>query len=296
MNRIADGDTSDTYIGKLLSSEWGSRYAGRIWTDKSVFAFGDNINLDMDTDGYVGSVKINSDFGTVFSALSSSQVVNEYPPSPIDLVIVFDMSASMGQDTRYGLDGGTNDFTTHSANSDSQEWPAEGVLMSDRIEHSRIQLTLNAINNTIDKLMQQNPENRVAVCCYGANAVVLLPLAHYTRQTGTTGEKLPYLKVGGMETLYHPGDLVWRGKGDSVGSATVAENGWYWINNRDTAYTVEAHAMKNDNVSPNSMRELSDPTKYERYNKIISNNVKTPASRRSRAWQTRRRSTMLPIL
>lgn len=148
--------------------------------------------------------------------------------------------------------------------------------MSDRIEHSRIQLTLNAINNTIDKLMQQNPENRVAVCCYGANAVVLLPLAHYTRQTGTTGEKLPYLKVGGMETLYHPGDLVWRGKGDSVGSATVAENGWYWINNRDTAYTVEAHAMKNDNVSPNSMRELSDPTKYERYNKIISNNVKNP--------------------
>lgn len=79
-----------------------------------------------------------------------------------------------------------------------------------------------------------------------------------------------------METLYHPGDLVWRGKGDSVGSATVAENGWYWINNRDTAYTVEAHAMKNDNVSPNSMRELSDPTKYERYNKIISNNVKNP--------------------
>lgn len=82
MNRIADGDTSDTYIGKLLSSEWGSRYAGRIWTDKSVFAFGDNINLDMDTDGYVGSVKINSDFGTVFSALSSSQVVNEYPAEP----------------------------------------------------------------------------------------------------------------------------------------------------------------------------------------------------------------------
>ena len=73
MNLIADGDTSDTYIGKLLSSEWGSRYAGRIWTDKSVFSFGDDINLNMLTDGYDGNVGFNADFAHIFSALASSQ-------------------------------------------------------------------------------------------------------------------------------------------------------------------------------------------------------------------------------
>ena len=67
INRIADGDTTDTYIGKLLSNEWGSRYAGRVWTDKSVFANGTPINLDMKTDGYDGSVNLNSDFGIAFS-------------------------------------------------------------------------------------------------------------------------------------------------------------------------------------------------------------------------------------
>lgn len=59
MNRIADSNTMDDYLKQLLSSEWGSRYAGRIWTDKSVFAFDpalgtdwNKIALDMATDGY----------------------------------------------------------------------------------------------------------------------------------------------------------------------------------------------------------------------------------------------------
>ena len=72
LSRIVDSDTMDSYIGKLLSSEWGSRYAGRVWTDKSVFAFdpdGDNsILLDMATDGYEGNVGFDADFAHVFKA------------------------------------------------------------------------------------------------------------------------------------------------------------------------------------------------------------------------------------
>ncbi len=101
MNRIADKNTMDDYLNQLLSKEWGSRYAGRIWTDKSVFAYADGknvINLDMETDGYNGMVKFNADFAHVFSALASSQVVNEYPPSPIDMVLVLDISSSMSDD------------------------------------------------------------------------------------------------------------------------------------------------------------------------------------------------------
>ncbi len=280
-SRVADPDTMDDYVNQLLNMANGSRYAGRVWTDKSVFAYGNDdeqdwignaLSLHMETDGYDGSVDFDADFGHVFSALASSQVVNEFPPSPIDLVIVFDMSASMGQDTRFGIDGGSNAFQKHSGDG----WPAEGVLMADRIENSRIQQTLDAINKTIDKLMEQNPENRVAVCCYGANATVILPLAHYMHAKGADGtpdKEIPFLKVGGMETLYYPGDLVWRDTGDSVNGKTIENEGWYWVNNRDTCYTVEANALMNENVDDCSMKELSNVDDYEPYTTVISNNV-----------------------
>ncbi len=110
-SRVADPDTMDDYLNRLLTEANGSRYAGRVWTDKTVFAYGYNngendhfdgtnkITLEMDTDGYTGSVNFNADFAHVFSALASSQVVNEYPPSPIDMVLVLDVSSSMGDDT-----------------------------------------------------------------------------------------------------------------------------------------------------------------------------------------------------
>ena len=106
IDRKADNQTMDDYIMQLLSQQWGSRYAGRIWTDKSVFAYdgaksaADNkIVLDMATDGYTGEVKFSADFAHVFSALASSQVVHEWPPSPIDMVLVLDISSSMGNAT-----------------------------------------------------------------------------------------------------------------------------------------------------------------------------------------------------
>lgn len=247
-SRVSDPDTTDTYIGKLLNSENGSRYAGRVWTDKSVFAYGyDNgtendsfdgnhtLTLNMETDGYDGEVDFNADFSHVFSALTSSQRINEYPPTPIDLVIVFDMSGSMGQDTRYSIDNGLNAYVAHVPGQNDPTWPQDGVPMADRIKNSRIQKTLDAINQTIDRLMAQNPQNRVAVCGYGANATVLMPLGHYRRNGGAE-----YLSVGGMETLYHPSDLVYKDslRGDKP-------EGWYWQNNRDTCYTVVVNAQYN---------------------------------------------------
>ncbi len=155
MSRVADGDTSDTYIGKLLSDDWGSRYAGRVWTDKSVFAFGNNIGLDMDTDGYDGTVKFNSDFGTIFSALSSSQVVKENPPQPLDVMFVLDVSGSMGKN---------------------------GSVLVDKANFtdSAISKTVVAVNNAISLLLKNNPNSRFGIVVYGSTAAVLVPLAHYT--------------------------------------------------------------------------------------------------------------------
>ncbi len=254
--RVADPNTMDDYQNKLLTMENGSRYAGRVWTDKSVFAYDKNgenkITLDMATDGYNGSVGYNADFAHTFSALASSQVVNEYPPSPIDLVIVFDMSGSMGQDTRYDIDSGVNSYVK----ANDSDFPQDGVPMDERIKNSRIQKTLDAINETIDGLMAQNPQNRVAVCGYGANAVVIMPLAHYKKV-----DDKPYLSVGGMETLYYPGDL----KLDNDGV-------WKWQNNRDTCYTVVANAEMNTYTGP-----LDDNTskakEWTEHDFTVSNNI-----------------------
>ena len=92
-SRAADPNTMDTYLDRLLTLESGSRYAGRVWSDKTVFAYDDTdrkddafdgvqtLHLDMATDGYNGDVIFDADFLHVFSTLASSQVVAEYPPS-----------------------------------------------------------------------------------------------------------------------------------------------------------------------------------------------------------------------
>ncbi len=241
--RIADGDTSDKY--KLLSDEYGSRYAGRVWTDKSVIAHDttdqfQSYKLDSSTDGYDGSVGFNADFLHIYSALASSQVVNEWPPAPIDLVIAIDMSASMAQSTNYAVN----------AYGDSYNG-GNGETMSERIKNSRIQQTLDAVNQTIDELMLQNKENRVSVVVYGAGAAVLMPLSHYAKR-----QNAPYLTVGGMETLYDLEDL----KYDS-------EKGWVWTRNRDACYTIVANALKKDGNNP----VFSETT--DTFMNSVSNNV-----------------------
>ncbi len=248
IDRKADGSTMDDYIGKLLNDENGSRYAGRIWTDKTVFAYDDashSIGLDEDTDGFNGSVDFNADFAHVFSALASSQIVNEYPPSPIDLVIALDMSASMAQSTTQPIG---NDIIS-----------GKQQTMEERIETSRVQQTLDAVNKTIDELMTQNSNNRVAVVVYGAGATVLMPLSHYKKLE----DDKPYLTVGGMETLYDPSDLKY-------------ENGnWYWQRNRDACYTIEVDAMRDDRDDPFNVGPSVDDDEFlnEEYKRTVSNNV-----------------------
>ncbi len=249
-SREADPSTMDTYL-EMLDLLKNTRYAGRLWTDKSVFAFGKymrvltgkngerifdgkNLILSKELDGLAsgGVIPLGSDFLEVFSALGSSLAVNEFPNSPLDLVIVIDMSASMAQDTRYGIDSNQPKYSGHTPSpDDTTKWPGSGVLMKDRIANSRIQKTLEAVNGTIDALMAQNRNNRVAVVGYGAGAAVLLPLAHYGRIDGN-----PYLSVGGMETLWYPADLKATQKSED-------EYVWNWVNNRDACYTVESHAL-----------------------------------------------------
>ena len=286
-NRKSDADTMDDYIDKLLNDLNGSRYAGRVWTDKTVFAFGET-NGDWDGarlqlkklfDGYEGQITSYADFLHVFSALTSTQLVNEYPPSPIDLVIVFDMSGSMGQDTRYSIDTGSNGYVRHTTAGEAETWPEGGVEMSDRIAHSRVQATLNAINKTITTLMRQNPQNRVAVVGYGASATVLMPLAHWQLDENVKNDSnsvQTFLSVGGMETLLYPGDLEARYDG------AAGAYKWYWINNRDTAYTVQIEGEMNESTDG----RLGEGTVWKKVSRTVSNNVKGRANVQNSAGET----------
>lgn len=175
--READPGTMNSYIANLgtdneysllLSSEWGSRYAGRLWSDKSVFAtslngidYLANTNLLMKYDGYNGLVFADADFLHAYSILGSSQVLNKYPPTPIDLMLVLDVSSSM------------------QSGDDS---------------NSRISRIVKAADALITELMQMNPYNRVGIVLFDNNPYIFVPLDHYEpandyydEKTGTGG-------------------------------------------------------------------------------------------------------------
>ena len=155
-NRISDSNTMDSYKELLLSDENGSRYAGRIWSDKSVLT--NDLTLDMDTDGYNGKVKLNADFLNVFSTLGSSQAWIGLPPTKT--VIVIDNSASM-----YG---------------NNKTWNL-----------TRMDKTIRAVNKSIDTLMRSGAFNEVAVVLFGQGRIngelvessntasVIVPMGHY---------------------------------------------------------------------------------------------------------------------
>ena len=104
VTRVADPDTMDSYMQALLgggadgtSTDFGTRNAGRLWADKSVFANGEangkdfknnELTLSLEEDGTEGSVPLKNslsskdeDFLHVFSVLSSSQQYIGVPPA-----------------------------------------------------------------------------------------------------------------------------------------------------------------------------------------------------------------------
>lgn len=152
----ADGNTTGSYAQNLGDNS-STRYAGRVWTDKTVYTG------DATFPGDVGNVTIqnDSDFLVAYSALATSESVTGKSQVPVDVVFVIDNSVSM--DYEYGLG-----FSTTS-----------------------LEQTVEAVNQSIEKIMESNPNSRVAVVAYdGAQdntpaAQVLLPLDHYTK-TGNT--------------------------------------------------------------------------------------------------------------
>lgn len=185
LERKADTPTLYDYRDILnysnkYNSQYGTRYSGRVWNDKSVFAnTGENaqiIGLDnydnipiknvdgTDFTGY-GDITSNEDFLEVFSTVGSSQNTTITNNPAVDIMFVLDLSGSMGAFTS----GNEVDVTT------------DNYASSETTNKRRIGASVNAINAAISALIDMNPANRIGVIGFANRAQEILPLSSYQK-------------------------------------------------------------------------------------------------------------------
>ena len=153
---VADRDTSMKYT-ESLGDNASTENSGRIWTDKSVFAgdasfvtmHGNTLTYKLNENGATGE-----DFLVAYSALATSDAIEGQTQSPVDVVLILDVSGSM-------------------SNADSNMDNGK----------SRIFNTVQAANDAIESIMALNEYTRVAVVSFSNTAQVLLPLDRYTKAT-----------------------------------------------------------------------------------------------------------------
>lgn len=142
-NKAVDSSTANDYLNIFGSDADGGRYAGRVWTDKSVYSTklknvdhinGANVELDS---------SLNEEFLVSFSALGSSRSVKSVDTIPIDLILVLDTSTSMSLESMNAL-----------------------VVQT---------------NSLIERLMSINKSNRIGIVSFAGGTDVLLELDHYTK-------------------------------------------------------------------------------------------------------------------
>lgn len=103
------------------------------------------------------TVAADNNFAIKYSALATSKAVTGQTNAPVDVVFVIDISGSM-------LDE-----------------------MSSTDETRRIIATVNALNDSIEAVMNMNDYTRVAVVEFSSDSSVILPLGRYGKGTRRTG-------------------------------------------------------------------------------------------------------------
>ena len=174
---VADTDTSGKYVDILGDANTlSTRYAGRVWTDKSVSAEESITFTGQGDDGqssgsFEFSKASDANFLVTYSAMATSQQIIELPQIPVDVVFVLDFSASM----TWGINS-----TTVSSPDGSD---------------SRIKAMVDAMNQTIDALAKANPENRIGIVVFNAHAQEMLQLTKLTSENLSNVEEGNYLSL-----------------------------------------------------------------------------------------------------
>ena len=244
---IAD-PTTHSVIEKFQSSTLEN---GRLWVDKSVTT--NDIKFDNESGQQVDVATTNpNEFLVTLSALSQSYSTDQIV-IPSDVVFILDVSSSMDV---YQLGG-----------------------------VSRATVMVAALNNAIKIIMEQSPENRVAVVAYGGTLVAplqtrtydLMELGHYD----ISGD---YLSISGNQISVNP-DIPDSSVGNrtiTVQGATPMQRGIYagakiLLDNADTDYLYTSKSGKQTRVSRNPAMVLlsdGDPTfGWEDYTMVSANDT-----------------------
>ncbi len=160
-SRSVDLNTMDewkNYIGKDYLS---TKYAGGIFTDKSVFK---DASAFQNTGITFTDNKDKTNFLVALSAIASNMDITGQSSVPTDTMLVLDVSGSMNY------------------------------------QHNDLAETLvDAANEAMAALLDANENNRVGVVLYSDSALELLPLDHYT--TAANDEYLTYSVSGWSEVV-----------------------------------------------------------------------------------------------
>ena len=147
--KVADSATITTYT-ESLGDDASTEYAGRIWTDKSVYESDAQIVLKT---GETQTVENDADFLVAYSALATGLEIEGHTTTPMDVVFVIDMSGSMNNNT---MDNGRN-----------------------RLYNATV-----ALNNAMKTLVALNDYVRIGVVSYNRTGYTMLPLDHYEQIAG----------------------------------------------------------------------------------------------------------------
>ncbi len=188
--KVADLNTTTKYT-ESLGNNASTEYAGRIWTDKSVWDTDASVEGYPLEEGQVNTITVenDSDFLVALSALATSQSITGQSQAPVDVVFIIDLSGSM---------------SNSSSNMDNGR--------------SRIYNTVQELNHAIEKLMELNPHNRIAVVGFSDTAKVLLQLDHYTKRNNNA-----YFRVSRQTGSNSYCDLTVNAVGATTGTVSNAE-------------------------------------------------------------------------
>ncbi len=161
--KSADVVTADSWM-QSLGEDVSTQYAGRVWTDKSVYSEDTSFELyaPEGEEHPIAKVELNEDedFLVAYSALATAQAVSGQTQAPVDVVFVVDISGSM-DDSMQATDGSSS---------------------------TRIAETVKALNSAIDSLMEMNKHTRVGVVLFSSQASEILPLGHYEKGSRTVSQ------------------------------------------------------------------------------------------------------------
>lgn len=150
-DRTADFSTLENWKNYYGSGATTTANAGKIWTDKTVLD--GNAQLD---NGIQIARSSSDNFLVGLSALSSVKSLSGHDTIPTDVIFVLDISSSMRTTANQGA----------------------------------ISAMVDAANESMDTLLENNADSRVGVILYDQNPFILLPLDRYLHNNNT-----PFLAV-----------------------------------------------------------------------------------------------------